>query len=306
MDSKKISYIIRLISGFPLPMARVMGSLLGLLMYLIPNRETRIARLNIEICFPELDVAGQRMLLRKSMQENAKLVLEIPSVLNGNPDVWVNRVELGDGQELLEEALNSGRGVIAAGPHLGNWEVGSHYLSTLAPLTCLYKPHDKSTIDAMLTSGRLSGGVNLAPASNKGVRTLLAALRNKEMVALLCDQEPRSEKSDSGVWVPFFGQLAQTMLLVSRLARKTDAVVLFWYMERLKGFAGYRINWLPAPDGIYDADPNVSASALNKGIEACIRRCPEQYVWSYKRFMHRPDGSKFRYREGSMDVSSLE
>jgi len=79
-------------------------------------------------------------------------------------------------------------------------------------------------------------------------------------------------------------------VLVNRMAEKTGAPVLFWYMERLKGGRRYRIHWLAAPDGIADADPVVAATAMNQALEQCIRRCPSQSLWSYKRFYTRPEG----------------
>jgi KDO2-lipid IV(A) lauroyltransferase len=41
---------------------------------------------------------------------------------------------------------------------------------------------------------------------------------------------------------------------------------------------------------MYDADPVVSATALNRSIEPVIRHHAEQYQWGYKRFKKRPPG----------------
>ncbi len=38
-----------------------------------------------------------------------------------------------------------------------------------------------------------------------------------------------------------------------------------------------------------------AAAALNQGVELCVRRCPEQYQWSYKRFKTRPPGQPKLY-----------
>lgn len=51
-----------------------------------------------------------------------------------------------------------------------------------------------------------------------------------------------------------------------------------------------------APDGVDDPDPVVAATALNQGVEACVRRCPLQYQWSYRRFSVRPDGGRSPYK----------
>jgi KDO2-lipid IV(A) lauroyltransferase len=98
------------------------------------------------------------------------------------------------------------------------------------------------------------------------------------------------------VYAPFFGEPALTMTLLPRLARRTGAAVLFVFVERLPRARGYRMHWLPAPEGIADADPVISATALNRGVEACVALCPEQYQWTYRRFKARPDGGPNRYR----------
>ena len=46
-----------------------------------------------------------------------------------------------------------------------------------------------------------------------------------------------------------------------------------------------------APPGIASADAVASATALNAGIEAFVRRSPEQYQWTYKRWSQQPEGS---------------
>ncbi|MEO8010440.1 MAG: lipid A biosynthesis acyltransferase, partial [Dokdonella sp.] len=101
-----------------------------------------------------------------------------------------------------------------------------------------------------------------------------------------------------GVFAPFFGIEALTMVLVPRLAERTGAIVLFAFAERLTDGAGFRIHIVPAPEGIADADLRVACSALNRGIENCVVLAPMQYQWHYKRFSKRPAGERNPYRPG--------
>ena len=43
-------------------------------------------------------------------------------------------------------------------------------------------------------------------------------------------------------------------------------------------------------------DEVTAATALNQGVEACVRQLPEQYQWSYKRFQARPEGEPKLYQ----------
>lgn len=297
MRDKIILFILALFSRLPLSVAQGLGSLIGRIAFRIPNKERRIARINIKTCFPDLEPERRRALLRASLIESAKGLVEMPVVWASPPSRWIERMQPGEGAGLLESALHKGRGVIAVGPHLGNWEVGLHYLTSLAKVTAIYRPPRREGLDALLKQGRSKGGATLVPATPQGVKALYAALKRGEMMALLADQQPKAAGRQGGVYAPFFGHPALTMVLVGRLARKTGAPVLFWFAERLPGAEGYRMHWFEAPEEIYSQNQEKTAAALNSGLETCIRKAPAQYLWSYKRFANQPDGMISPYHE---------
>ncbi|WP_428622271.1 lysophospholipid acyltransferase family protein [Sedimenticola sp.] len=290
MRDKIILFILALFSRLPLAVAQGVGVVIGRLAFWIPNKERRIARINIETCLPEWSPEQRNALLRESLIETAKGLVEMPVVWASPPSRWIDRMQCGEGAELLESALAQGKGVIAVGPHLGNWEVGLHYLTSLSKVTAIYRPPRQEGLDALLKQGRSKGGATLVPATPQGVKSLYGALKRGEMMALLADQQPKAAGRQGGVYAPFFGHPALTMVLVGRLARKTGAPVLFWFAERLPKAAGYRMHWFQAPPGIGSEEPEVIAAALNSGLEVCIRQAPAQYLWSYKRFASQPEG----------------
>jgi KDO2-lipid IV(A) lauroyltransferase len=141
----------------------------------------------------------------------------------------------------------------------------------------------------LILAARRRNGATLAPITPKGIRVLVQALERGNYVGILPDQEPKADKG--AVFAPLFGIPAFTMLLVNRLSRRTGAPVVFMFAERLPESAGFRIHCIPAPEGIDSEDDAVAAAALNRGIEACVRTCPDQYIWSYKRYRRRPKGA---------------
>ena len=68
------------------------------------------------------------------------------------------------------------------------------------------------------------------------------------------------------------------MTLVTRLQRATGAAVVIGYAERLPGGRGYRLHAEELPTAGLDE------VGLNRAIETLVRRCPEQYLWSYNRY----------------------
>ena len=63
------------------------------------------------------------------------------------------------------------------------------------------------------------------------------------------------------------------------------------FAERLPNGAGYDIHLRAAPDGISDTNLRVACTALNRGVEDCVRIAFDQYQWHYKRYSIRPAGS---------------
>ncbi len=296
MRSTIILYAVKVIALLPLGAAHLLGYFIGTLFYLWPNRERRQAEINISLCLPALTSAERRRLTRRSLIESAKTLMEMPGIWMGRPEPYLRRLKLVEGASLPAQRLAEGRGLILAAPHLGAWEVGVHHLARLAPVTVLYRPPRERALESLITAGRGKGGATLVPITPAGIKALYQALERNEMVAILPDQQPRGFRG-AGVFAPFFDYPALTMVLINRLARKTGAPVVFGYSERRSWSQGYLGYFLPAPEGIDSEDPVAAATALNKGVEACVRRCSEQYQWSYRRFSIQPDGGRSPYKK---------
>ena len=143
-------------------------------------------------------------------------------------------------------------------------------------------------LESIIKHGRERFGAKLVPADNVGVRAMLKALKNKEFVVILPDQEPNT---GTGVFAPFFGLQAYSMTLVSRLAKKTQSTVVIAFAKRLSSGEGYEIIFTDLPemkDKLNAKELEESVVYLNQEVEKTIRSVPEQYQWSYKRFRNQP------------------
>jgi len=276
---------LRLLARLPLLLVRYLGLFFGWLMLTIPNKQRRNALINIRLCYPDLDEDEALAFRRRSLFEYGKTYSEVAYLWMRPAEEVLSLVRGVAGSELLRR--DDGQGVIVLSPHLGAWELAGLYLSTLGPTTTLYKPQPE--LDWLIREVRGRRGAELVPTDPQGIRKLMQALRRGEYVGILPDQEPKAHRGS--VFAPFFGVPAFTMLLINRLARKTGARAIFMFAERLSGAAGYLIHCQPAPEWI-DSDNDVAgATALNMGVERAVNKCPEQYVWAYKRFRKRPRGT---------------
>lgn len=272
----------------PLPLLHALGTVIGTLLWLLPNGQRRIAAINLRVCLPELDVAARRRLLRRSLIETSKTILELGPLWLWDSQRLLRLVHGVDNEDAWQAALAEGRGAIAITPHLGAWEMAGLYLSSRGPLTTLYRPNRLgAAVNESIRRGRGRLGARLVPTTPQGVRQLVRHLNAGSALGILPDQDPGA---DGGIYVPFFGQPTNTMVLLSRLARKRQSPVLLLYAERLARGRGYRLHFERLPAAVSQATLETSATALNAAIERAIRRHPEQYLWSYKRFKRRPPG----------------
>lgn len=288
MKDVLVKTLYKLVATFPNAWAQRLGNMVGGLLYHLGNREKRTAAVNIALCFPDLSVNEQQKLVKNTLQENAKTLLELPKIFNKGGRFAIDLITEVKGIEYYHDALKRSKGVMLLAPHIGNWELTVHYLTQFAPITAMYDPPKQAFLDDLIKSARQSTGATLVPADSTGVRTQLKQLKKGGVVGILPDQVPQHDSA--GVYAPFMGNTTFTMTLVNNLAKRSGAVVLMTFAERLGIGKGYCLHVFPAPDDLVSTDAEISATALNAGVEQCVRIAPAQYQWTYKRFKHQANG----------------
>ncbi len=273
--------VLRLGGLLPLSLLQAIGALLGRCLWRGGGRSRRVIERNLALADTQNDAQTRHAIGRDIAMETGKAVCEIAAIWGKKPQQALELVRETRGEALFQAALESGRGLIVAAPHLGCWELLNYWLASRTPMSILYRPPRQPWVEPLLRAVRGAQPVEQVRAEGSGVRTLYKRLAAGGVVGILPDQQP---KAGEGVAAPFFGVPAPTMVLLPRLAQRTGATVLFAFMERLPRGAGYRLHFLPAANGIDDADTQIACAALNRGVEDCVRLAFTQYQWSYKRW----------------------
>lgn len=261
---------------FPLPAIHGLGAVVGLINYLF-NRDHRAhAKSNLnQSDLSNGEITAEKMLV-KSTIENSKGAFETFAIWFKSQLEVLNWVKNVDGWDAVEDAINSGKGLIFLTPHLGCFEITSLYYGAHYPMTVLYRQPRQAWLMPLIAAGRQRGKVTLAPANSQGVKLLLQALKRGEAIGILPDQAPLEGE---GEWAPFFGRPAYTMTLASKLAQKTGAKVFMAFGERVSWGRGYNIHIHAIESGGIN-----TPTLLNAEIERTIRQCPTQYLWMYDRY----------------------
>ena len=279
-----IKALLWLCAVLPLAWSRALGRSLAWLYWPVGGRSRKVTQRNIELAFPDLNPAEQRDLARRSLAATGELVTEMGHIwLRSWPYVQSLITEV-HGAELILDAQREGRGVIVLAPHLGNWEIIGLHLGVLGSTVSLYEPPALPSLGSMIERARQRSGATLVPTDSRGLARLLKSVKQGNISGILPDQAP--PQLNAGENSPFMGVSCFTGTLASNMIRRTGALAVFGFAERVPG--GFVVRYLPAEDAIYDADNSVSLAALNRGVAVCVEHCTAQYQWEYKRFRVRP------------------
>ncbi len=259
-----------------------MGGLLGWLTYAASPSYRQRFRANAK------QAGISKVQSTAAIAEAGRMLMELPYLWLGTAGTEIlNKIQW-RGIELLDAAHAQQKGVVILTPHLGCFEVAAqayaaYFAQQQRQITVLYRPARKAWLRELVDTARTRPGLLAVPATLRGVRQLLRAVRDGQTAGLLPDQVP---PHGMGVWAPFFGRPAYTMTLAARLAQQPGALLLLAWCERLPWGRGYVIH-LSQPGEVLpgaDAPEAESAAAINRAMEGLIRQCPQQYLWGYNRY----------------------
>lgn len=283
---------LRLFEPLPYPVLIFLGNGIGSLMPRLPLSFVRIARRNLQMCFPEENAAWRERILREHFRSVGIGLFET-AMSWWSSDERIRKLTQLQGEEHLQAALARGQGAILLSAHFTTLEIGARALCARIPASIMYRPTRNAVLERFLMRNRGKHAKRAIPRDD--VRTLIASLKNNEPVWYAPDQSYRKKGAQM---VPFFGIPAATNTATSRLARMTGAAVLPYFPERLPGSRGYRMVISPMLENFPSDSPAADAERFNKLIEAHARQAPSQYLWIHRRFKGLGAEHPEHYKEG--------
>lgn len=278
-----------------LPTRFLYGPVLGVvyfLLYRIARYRVRTVRENLSGAFPEKSRGELRTIEKKFYRHLAEIFIDAADMASIGTDEARSRVVFQDVER--HESEVAGHDWIAAMAHYGSWEYFSVYqFHTPSQVAGVYKPvHDKA-MDAFYRYSRSRFGLEPVP-----MKTLLRYIMTRRAeggrhlaLGMIADQSARP--NEHTMWFDFLGRKTIFYAGIERIAVRFGMPV--YYTETLKvGKTRYVSRFVQIYDGKEKLPEGEITYRYAKKLEENIRRAPEFWIWSHKRWKH-PFGPGSRF-----------
>ena len=273
--------IIRLMT---LKGVRRTARIFGFILYLLPAQR-KLVMANLDVAFPDKTLTDKKRIARKSMANLLMAFME---------QIWFYQHEkrqkryLTQSDEIISKIkeLEKEQSILFLALHMGNWEFTSLTANQFSDkkLSIVARRVKNSFLNDWITKAREFTGAKVL-LGNGAVKSLLRALKGKENIGLLVDQNTKTY--EGGVFGNFFELPVTISRTPAMLARKFDCrIVLLNCLRNRDGFY-YDLRVIEKSSKEFESDLSLSQEFL-KEMEGLVRQFPESWIWMYNRWNYIP------------------
>lgn len=255
-----------------------------LVLYGLMGYRKTVVRDNLQRSFPEKTTAELRRIEVAYYRHLCDVVLESFKLLGMSRDDLIKRCHVKN-SEVYYALLRERRSIIVALGHQGNWEWAGAVTAARGnvPLNVIYRPLSNKHFDRLMLRIRSRFGADPV-AANDILRKLYAEQHVPSTTAFLADQTPAPEHA---YWVDFLHQTTPVFAGTEKIARKFNYPVLFAEMKKIKR-GHYEVEIRMVADEPMQLRVGEITRLHTKALETCIVAQPHTWLWSHRRWKHKP------------------
>ncbi|OGT21028.1 MAG: hypothetical protein A3C55_05660 [Gammaproteobacteria bacterium RIFCSPHIGHO2_02_FULL_42_13] len=274
--------LLILLSKLPYRLQLHIGKFLGLCLFHGSKKLTAVARININLCFPELSDIQRRQLFKKNCISSGIAIMETAFAWYGKESKLRPLLHL-HGEEHIQKAQTENRGILFIGPHFLTIEIANRLYTLDHDVSLMYRKSKNDFLNFIIETALKKHNKQIIERNQ--VYQLIKTLKKGESIGYTPDIDGGYYNS---IFVPFFNIPASTLTAPAKIAKFTNATVLLSTYYRRDDGTGYDITFSPVPANFPSDNIEKDITYINQWLEEVIRKKPEQYLWQYKRFKTRP------------------
>jgi len=284
--------LLHILAMLPLGALYVVSDVVSCMLYHFARYRRSVVRENLTACFPEMTPDELRRTIRGVYRNFGDYVVETIKLLHISNRQMERRMTF-SGVEVIDRYLDEGRTVVCYFSHTGNWEWAPsivlrfrHREDSSCDLGQIYRPLRNRRMDALMLRLRSRFGSVSIPKKT-ALRFFIESRRkgNAAVVGFMSDQKP--SHGDPVRVLSFFGRPTAVITGTETLARRLDTAVVYWDMSKPRR-GHYHIDVIPMADHAADTEPYELTRRYFENLEGTIRRRPDIWLWTHKRWKTSP------------------
>lgn len=266
-----------LVSRLPARVAHLIGGGVGFIVALLMPKKRRMLERHLRRVNPEVGSKALRATSRKAIVSYVRYYIEsfrLPRLSAATVAAGFDK----EGFDHIQLALEKGKGVILALPHLGGWEWAGRWLTDQGhKMTVVVEPLNPPELFEWFAGLRSDLGMTVVPLGPNVAAEISAALKRNEVVCLLCDRDIQR----TGVAVTMFGEETTLPGGPALLSIRSGAALIpaaVYFDGKVDGHWAIVRPPLQIERGESLRDDTMRLTQLLAGeLEFLIRRAPEQW-----------------------------
>lgn len=245
------------------------------------------ARVNFELCFPNLSFEDREQLVYKTLYTACVFVLRF-SLLTLKSKSWLQNQCDFVGKENLTKHTEKGENVILLVPHSWAIDIPAVMLASMGlPVSAMAKKQKNPVSDWLMHRQRVQYGGRVYERSG-GIKPFIKSVKDGYLGYYLPDQDHGAELSE---FVDFFATTKATLPGLSKLAKLSRAKIVPLFASIVPETGKYSLEILPALE--LQNEDQADARAMNEVIETFVSPKPEQYMWVLNLLYSQRDGLNY-------------
>ncbi|GAA4788710.1 lysophospholipid acyltransferase family protein [Olivibacter ginsenosidimutans] len=285
IGNRILSFLILLASLLPFWVLYAISDLMFLVLYYLIGYRKKVVYSNLDIAFPEKTIAEKKKIAKKFYVFLTDMLVETIKMRSISAKEVKKRIVLTNEDE-VQRHFNQGSPVIGTTAHYGNWELGIHRLSLMTenPVLIIYKPLNNKGFEKIYNTIRSRFHAKMIPM-RQTIRQILTHKNEPHISMFLSDQTP--VRSEADCFIPFMGQPTLVFLGMEKIARSTGFPVVYCHIDRIKrGYYSCTFSTLFEKPQL--TEKLEITLTYHKILEQHINAKPELWLWSHRRWKHKP------------------
>jgi len=275
---------IYLLSVLPFPLLYGLSNIVYFLLFYLLGYRKEVVLKNLRNSFPEKSEKEIQIISRRFYRYFCDLFLETFKTLSISRKTMLKHCRLEENaQRLFDQLAADNQSIMVVMGHLGNWEWAGNTFSICCKhqLYVIYHPLSNKYFNGLIIKMRTRFGTKLIPMKDT-LREMLNNRKTLNATAFIADQSPQPDRA---YWMSFLNQDTPVFLGIEKIALKIRYPLVYVSIKRVKR-GHYELNAERIELPSVETRPGEITELHTKRLEADIRKQPETWLWTHRRWKH--------------------